>query len=218
MRYCAVADTILKMMLDSEPDQMTLPGGEEAKDFQKSLPCRPRNWYWVWLISQLLVGTGYATAFVVSFQTPTIGLGCRALSYTIWYIFSIFSWALLGIWQEPPNHVRTLAQIPNTLASLALFGVMMLQTTGGLNNCLCAASTFGSSNYGGYMDFEDGEFYHRAYEVRKVWALATAFGLSGAVAPIVWFWIRWRDDSDLWEVDEDGEPDVIDGIDLQWLI
>ncbi|KAK5090181.1 hypothetical protein LTR05_000351 [Lithohypha guttulata] len=196
MRYCAVADTVLDLKLDRKtPRSIDLPGDSEAVHFREALPNRPQEWYLVWLVSQFLVGAGYATAFVVSFKTPTIGLGCRTLSYTTWYLLSFFSWLFLGIWQEPPKY-----------------------TIGGLNNCRCKSSTFGSSGYGGYMDFENGEFYHQAYAVQEVWALATTFGLLIAGCAILYFGRRWSRDSDLWRVDEAFEPPVVEGVDLLWLI
>ncbi|KAK5076407.1 hypothetical protein LTR51_002089 [Lithohypha guttulata] len=219
MRYCAVADTVLDLILHRKiPRLNDLPGDFEAYHFREALPNRPQEWYLVWLVSQFLVGAGYATAFVVSFKTPTIGLGCRTLSYTTWYLLSFFSWLFLGIWQEPPKYVRVFAWIPNALATLALFSIMLLQTIGGLNNCRCKSSTFGSFDYGGYMDFENGEFYHRAYAVQEVWALATTFGLLIAGCAILYFGRRWSRDSDLWSVDEAFEPPVVEGVDLLWLI
>lgn len=219
MRYCAVADTVLNLLLDRPKPQFDhLPGEFEAHAFRVMLPSRPKKWYAIWLASQLIVGMGYATAFVVSFQTPTIGLGCCTLAYTIWYLLSFFSWVFLGIWQEPPRLVRIFSWIPNGLACMALFGIMLLQTTGGLNRCVCKSSTFGTSYFGGYMDFENGEFYHRAFEVQKVWALATVFGVLSAASASSWFWLRWRRDSALWKVDEAYQPHVVEGLDMSWLI
>lgn len=219
MRYCAVADTVLNLVLDrQDPTLDQLPGEFEAHGFRVMLPNRPKKWYLIWLLSQFLVGIGYGTAFLVSFQTPTIGLGCRTLSYTIWYLLSFFSWVFLGIWQEPPRIVRIFSWIPNALACLALFGIMLLQTTGGLNNCICKSSTFGTSYFGGYMDFENGEFYHRAFEVQEVWALATVFGVVSAAGASWWFWLRWRHDAALWKVDEASQLPVVDGLDMSWLI
>ncbi|KAJ9663651.1 hypothetical protein H2198_000663 [Neophaeococcomyces mojaviensis] len=218
MRYCGVASTILQMISHPNKARMHLPGKKEANKFQEDLPNPPLNWYWVWLVSQLIVGTSYASAFGISFYNPTIGLGCRTFAYTVWYILSFSSWLLLGICKEPQPFVRVFACIPNALASLSLFIIMFLQTIGGLNNCVCKSSTFGTSSYGGYMDFMNTEFNHDAYALRKIWGIATAFGLTGSVCPIVWFWIRWRRDSHLWAFDEKHRPGVLDGVDLQWLI
>jgi len=44
------------------------------------------------------------------------------------------------------------------LATLALLAIMMLQVSGGLNNCVCRSSIFGGLAYGGYMILEDGPY------------------------------------------------------------
>lgn len=217
MRYCAVTDTVLQLILDPRRPHLKLPSESDALKFRVRLPRRPYAWYITWIVSQVLLAVAYSSAFVVSFMTPTIGLGCRSLLYTIWYLFSFFSWVLLGIFQEPPQFWRRLAWIPNALATLFLFSIMFLQVTGALNTCVCKTSVFGARGWGGYMDFENAQFYHEAFGVKKVWATATGFGVGSCTFAISWFWRRWSKDSGLWRVTESTNNTLVDGVDLEWL-
>lgn len=217
LRYCAVTDTVLDLIKDPKRPHLPLPDSKDARNFRERLTTRPKPWYVIWLASQFLVAVGFGTAFTVSFKTPTMGLGCRSLAYLIWYLMSLFSWVFLGIFQEPPRVVRYFAWLPNALSTMTLFSIMLLQVTGGLNSCVCKSSTFGSRAYGGYMDFENAQFYHQAYEVRTVWGMATGFGLGVCTPAIGLFWKRWSRDSSLWRVSEGTSINVADGVSLHWL-
>lgn len=217
LRYCAVTDTVLEFVKNPRTRHLRLPNESDAKRFRTRLTSRPFAWYITWVTSQTIVGAAYGTAFVVSFMTPTIGLGCRSLCYTIWYLLSFVSWLFLGIFQEPPQIVRYFAWIPNALATTFLFAIMLLQVIGGLNTCACKSSSFGSSAYGGYMDFENAQFYHQAYNVEVVWATATACGIASCTFALAWFWRRWSKDSSLWRVTESANHRLVDGLNLDWL-
>jgi hypothetical protein len=55
------------------------------------------------------------------------------------------------------------------------------------------------------MDFENAAFYKAAYPVVTWWAVGSAIGPFGAVAPIAWTLRRWSKSSELWKVEEDPE-------------
>lgn len=219
LRYCAVADTVLDMRQDREKNSVRdLPNATDAEEFRLSLTIRPIGWYVVWSFSQLLVGLAYATAFIVSFETPTKGLGCRSFAYTLWYGISVASWLFILFCQEPPFALRFVSWFSNAAATLALFTIMGLQVFGALNMCYCKSSKMHpSSAWGGYMDFENAAFYSKAYDVRTVWGWATGIGSFNCLFGIFFFCRRYSQDTGLWRVNEESEQDVIKGVDLHWL-
>jgi len=52
-------------------------------------------WYIVAFTSQFLVWVAILSAFVVSYTAPTLGLGCRTLTYLVFGVFSSVSWFLM---------------------------------------------------------------------------------------------------------------------------
>jgi hypothetical protein len=218
LRYCGVANAVLSKIANfEEPDHLLLKLNSDH-DFEDKLTTRPWSWWFIWILSQILVTIAFATAFVVSFNTPTIGLGCRSLLYLIWFLVSSVAWAILGCRQEPNQLLRAISWTMNAFAACALFLIMGFQTTNGLNRCLCKASVF-ATGYGGWMDFENGSFYHEAYHVQIYWGLATALGfVFGVLLPIAWAIRRWSKSDSLWKTKENSLPADMQGLELNWLI
>lgn len=96
--------------------------------------------------------------------------------------------------------------------------------TNGLNNCLCKSSIFGTSSYGGYLDFETAQFYKDHFHVVRYWAPAAAFGMFSALSAILWALRKWSVSDSLWHAQEDPkkpaeQDDRNDGrVSLDWLI
>ena len=97
---------------------------------------------------------------------------------------------------------------------------MMLQTTGGLNNCYCKASLLGASTFGGYTDLQNAQFYKVAFHVIRTWGPAAAVGMAGCLGCIAWNLRCWMKTSSLWASNEDPKVgmDGGDGVDMSWLI
>lgn len=169
-------------------------------------------------MSQGVVTVAFTMAFMVSFNTPTIALGCRSLLYLIWYLLSNISWVILGFWQEPWRSLRVTSWVSNATAACCLFFIMGMQLTNGLNRCVCKGSVFfGTGTYGGYMDFENGSFYRQMYRVQIYWSIAAALGFAGCVVPIAWAVRRWGKSSNLWKTSEDSLPEDMSGMRMDWL-
>ncbi|KPI43622.1 uncharacterized protein AB675_6994 [Cyphellophora attinorum] len=220
LRYCGIVNGVLDKIKYEDEKHLRLAdltANATPNSFEACIRSRPRSWYIIWLLSQAIVIMAFSMAFEVSFNTPTIGFGCRSLAYFIWFLVSSVSWVILGIWQEPSDLLRCISWFTNGFSALALFTIMMLQLTNGLNSCLCKVSVFGSRTYGGYMDFENGEFYHRHYHVQKYWIPASVFGLLSCSAPIFWAVRRWSKSSSLWKVSEDLLLEQMEGLKLDWL-
>ena len=217
MRYCAVTDTVLDMIGNKTSTEMPLPGPDQATILQTNLPKRSPAWYGVWVLSGLIVTLAFGMAFLVSYKTPTVGLGCRSLAYMVWYLTSSISWVLLFFCQEPHRVVRYISQVANALAAVFLWAIMLLQVLNGMNNCFCKSSAFETGLSNGYMDFESGPFYQVAYDVVLTWGVATGFGLAGCFSVLFWLFRRYDGDKKLWRVKEQAEMRVLEGVSLEWL-
>lgn len=220
LRYCGVTDTVLDKIANRGKAPINLLAFADMADFQrfqKSLTTRPTGWYVIWIISQFVVSTSFGMAFMVSFNTPTVGLGCRSLMYVIWYALTLPSWILLGIQQEPWVSIRKAMMVPNALAVVMIAGIMIVHAIGGLNNCTCKSSVFGPSSYGGYMDFENGQFYQEHYDVRVWWGIGTGVGGAVLVLSLAWLAWKWHKASGLWKVTGDTKLTVSEDMPLEWL-
>lgn len=238
LRYCGVTDTVLHYITESvaRRTQIALPqitnqtttslnprtpGVESFDKFQKSLKTRPPQWYGVWIVSQLIVMACFGMAFMVSFNTPTVGFGCRSMIYLTWYSLTIPSSISLLFQQEPVKALRILMMLPNTLSVLAVFTIMLVQTMNGFNNCTCKTSIFGAKRgptSGGYMDFQNAAFYSDHYNVRLFWGVATGVGGGMLVASLLWLAWRWQKSSALWKVIEDHVVVIHEDIPLDIII
>lgn len=215
IRYCAVTDTVLSIA-EEEYRMHRLPSEEDANVFNRRLTKRPPMWWVVWSFSFFVVSLGFVTAMAITYRTVPVGIGCRCLSYIIWYVPSILSWALLGFYQEPGPRARALMWIANTFATMVLTAIMFLQVVDGLNNCWCKSVTWGLNP--GYMDFQDGKWYQFSHHVREIWAISTGLGLLVPVCAIVWLTWRYKQYKSLWNVDEDKKIRRLPDVNYDWLL
>ncbi|KIW74647.1 hypothetical protein Z517_11417 [Fonsecaea pedrosoi CBS 271.37] len=216
LRYCGVANAAL-MQYEHAGDDLDSLNLDDPAGFEAELTKRPYSWFIIWVCSEVIVGVSFGMAFMVSFNTPTIGLGCRSGLYSIWYILSSLSWLVLLAIQEPWRWLQLLMLLPNLLAVLSLFVITLSQVLGLLNGCLCKSSTFGSSAFGGYMDFEGSLFYRKAYDVTVFWATAAGIGFLTSFTVIAWAMRRWSKSSPLWRIQENGGPEAGSDISLEWI-
>ncbi|OQV06437.1 hypothetical protein CLAIMM_10999 [Cladophialophora immunda] len=216
LRYCGVANAALLQYerTRGDPNLLNL---DDLASFEKQLTRRPYSWFIIWAFSEMIVGISFGMAFMVSFNTPTRGLGCRSGLYSIWYIISSLSWLVLLAIQEPWRWLQKLMLLPNFLAVLLLFLITLFQVLGLLNGCLCKSSTFGSSAFGGYMDFQNAIFYRKAYNVTVYWGTAAALGFFTSFVVIAWAMRRWSKSSPLWRIQENGSPEPGSNIPLEWI-
>jgi hypothetical protein len=89
-----------------------------------------------------------------------------------------------------------------------------------MNNCFCKASMFNRPLFGGYVDFENAEFYRENFNVQTYWGISTAIGGLIPFAGVFVAWIWWFTCKHLWSANErlEGElPTIRRSIDMQWL-
>jgi hypothetical protein len=131
---------------------------DRHKIFSTKCVTKPGAWVRRWICGLVVQSIAVWMAFMVAFNTPTVGLGCRSLMYLIYFCLSFIPWLLAGIPQDTLRSLsRYLLQFTrtlNVLAVLLLFLIMIFQVFGVLNSCFCNA-TFGSKANGSYVMFEN---------------------------------------------------------------
>jgi len=178
-----------------------------------STKCVTKPWAWVrrWICGLVVQSIAVWMAFMVAFNTPAVGLGCRSLMYLIYFCLSFIPWLLAGIPQDTLRSLsRYLLQFTrtlNVLAVLLLFLIMIFQVLGVLNNCFCNA-TFGSKAYGRYVMFENAQYYKENFNVQVFWGSATAVGLLSSLVMLFWAVLRWLRCKELWKQGEDHEVEL----------
>ena len=89
---------------------------------------KPRAWYVVSMSSFLLVWCAIMSAFVVSFNSPTVGFGCRTFVYLLFGAFSSVSWCI-QFSKRPPEWALWISYIFNALAIMTLLVVVIFQAS-----------------------------------------------------------------------------------------
>ncbi|KAI9849178.1 MAG: hypothetical protein M1837_005408 [Sclerophora amabilis] len=161
--------------------------------------------------AMLIVGCATAGALVISYNTPTVGFGCRTLGNVVFGLvvavcFMLECLGLALVDPEDPRHLRTISNCLRVfittlevLNTLFLFGILLAQTTGIYNTCLCRASKFGG--HGGYSYFVEGvEVFRRDFAVAKYWITATVLGTLPLFV-ICYATYEWLTQSFLWAED-----------------
>ncbi|KAK5657139.1 hypothetical protein OQA88_3196 [Cercophora sp. LCS_1] len=169
------------------------------------------SWIFYSLISLGMVWLQVGMAFIISYHTPTVGLGCRSLSFTIYGGLTTVTWLIsfltLGVFGHHlgrfhlPRGLSWAAHVFNMVALLGAAAIIGFQLTGGMNNCFCKSSVF-AAPLGGYMDFEGTDFYKAYFNVERYWGIGTAFGAIAPFAACFWAIATWWGIGDLWTAPE----------------
>ena len=166
-------------------------------------------WHMVYAI--LIVALGAIGAIVISYNTPTVGLGCRSAGYMIFGILAsmgllleMLGWALhrygkpregFGTMVNLLRLVITVFEIVNTAW---LVYILTAQTVGIYNSCECRASRWGGG--AGYVDFESDDNYKKNYLIKPYWIAGTVLGGLPLLA-ILYAVYEWCTQSFLWSID-----------------
>lgn len=167
----------------------------------------------VWeIFSALAIVAGTISgAFVISFRTPTVGLGCRAGGYVIFgsialglFTFELLAWFVMSkmdirVTETPDNQGTRWPTILNGVFRLGelvntawLVYIVAAQTVGGYQTCSCQLSTW--SRWGGYLDFETNE---RASGVQAYWITGAVLSASIMFIAISFLVAEWCEQSHL---------------------
>ncbi|EWZ00141.1 hypothetical protein FOYG_00033 [Fusarium oxysporum NRRL 32931] len=219
IKFCGLPHALLEASATVDFHTETNLSGCADRAANRLKGWKPKAWYVVAVLSFLLVWCAIMSAFVVSFTAPTIGLGCRSLTYLLFGAFSSVSW-VIQFSKRPPQWALWVSYISNTLAILTLLVVIVFQVTGVASNCYCKSSALNAPLLGGYLDFEGPAFYRDHFNVLQYWAAAAVIGGSVPTIPFIvalFWWLKCRH---LWQANEGWQPQGPRGIpaDTRWLL
>lgn len=214
---------------NSTRDWLHIPGIQKrlvrGPGKQVSLLHFDRHDFWEILSAFLIVIGTIFGAFVVSFRTPTIGMGCRTGGYVIFGTIAagIFSLELLtwrfvvtptrielnGIGGQIGNESRKqkerlIAKLDwifrfCELANTAwLIYIVMAQTVGSYRSCVCQAATWGGQ--GGYINTTDA-VYTDGGKVAASWITGVSLSCLIMLTAIAFLVVEWCEQSHLSSVD-----------------
>ena len=182
---------------------------EDARTSFVKGPEEPSDPFWfdfreIWqILASVLVVVGSAGgAYIISYFTPTVGLGCRSGGYMIFVVIALGLLAIemISWWIVASTVIRRRLEVyffrPAELTNAAwLIYIVIAQTFGSYNNCKCKASTWGGR--GGYVVFKNDatvkdDYFALVLGLQYYWGIGT--GVSGLVmlasfAFIVYSWM-----------------------------
>ncbi|KAK4643897.1 hypothetical protein QC761_300030 [Podospora bellae-mahoneyi] len=219
MGYHGLAFSVVHSVYDSHGTDRRMRSIQEIVEHTRVRLGGPRPWAW-WrmaFISLTIVWLFAGMAFMISYNTPTVGFACRSGSYTVYGLLTFGSWflSLLPCYKHPDNWMRAVAHAFNGLALLTLLLIIFASFSGIFNNCIC------KGGLAGYLDFESAEFYRNPnhFNVYKWWmagAIVGALPITFSLLRAAWLLIRLKP---LWQASEQHNPHVRNpGVDMIWLV
>lgn len=167
--------------------------------------------FWEIISSLIIVAGTISGAFVISFRTPTVGLGCRAGGYSIFGINAtgLFTFELLAWFAMSKMNIKNISnfendqlKLPRVLNRILRLGelvntawllyIVAAQTFGSYRTCNCQMSTWG--HWGGYMDFTVNE---RAPGVQPYWITGALLSSTIMFVAISFLVAEWCEQSHL---------------------
>lgn len=160
---------------------------------------------WEILCSVIIVGTSVFGAFILSYFTPTVGLGCRSGGYLVFFIFALAAFSAEStIWWGMPTDSPTrkrlgylldIIEVTNTCWLIYILGA---QTFGLYRTCSCWSSNWARG--GGYINFETTQFY-KDHGILVYWSAGTVLSCTVMGFGFLYIVAGWCTQSHLWTVD-----------------
>ena len=157
---------------------------------------------WEILASIILVDGTIAGAFIISYLTPTVGLGCRSGGYMIFIVLTgALATAEFLVWltTSPTSSIRRTVNrffpVFELISAGWLFYIVMAQILGSYQTCVCMASVWAGK--GGYVIL-DSSAVGDSPEVLRYWGAGVVVScaiMGGAFAFIV---VEWCEQSHLY--------------------
>jgi hypothetical protein len=181
---------------------------------------------WQLLAALLVVGPATFGAFTASYNTPPIGIGCRAGGFMLFSVLAFGGYMIdmLGSWLHhlPPGRPRGAPQAPATppakaaaravrvaltvlevLTSSFLLMHLLGQTFLLYQTCFCRASMWTGrirGGPGGYIDFEEDDYYRQHFALCPFWHAGTVLGCAPLVV-VLYAVAEWCMQSHLWSIE-----------------
>ncbi|KAI9747892.1 MAG: hypothetical protein M1815_003801 [Lichina confinis] len=159
------------------------------------------DWRELWQIlgAVLVVGGAIAGSFVISFLTPTVGLGCRSGGYMIYMVLAgALLLAELVVWWATwrGSRIRATAlkvfPVAEFVSTAWLLYIVSAQTIGSHKTCACMGSTW--AGQGGYINLDTSEV-NTSESVRGYWGVGTALSCAVMGAAFAFVVAEWCEQS-----------------------
>ncbi|KAK6354416.1 hypothetical protein TWF730_008822 [Orbilia blumenaviensis] len=186
------------------------------------------KWEFVHMLAAwLTIGMSVLGAWYISYNTPTVGLGCRSFSYAMFLVCctltGLVEFSLYPIIYRPVKKKHTgdslveegfigylqskrfRGRMNGVLAGLEVISTIVLlitifmQTTGGFQYFWCRASLFGSR--GGYIIFDTVVFINRFFDAIMYWTIGIVVSSIVPGVGTIWALREWLTQSFLWSSD-----------------
>ncbi|KAI9892500.1 MAG: hypothetical protein M1814_001457 [Vezdaea aestivalis] len=168
---------------------------------------------WQGFLAWLVVFMSTTSAFVLSFNEPTVGVGCRSGGYFVFGLIAAIAWLLeMGGWAIDRLitrskwilfYLRVLLTIFEIFNAIWLVTSIMRQTFGSYNTCDCKSSIW-MAGQGGYTDFTlTSKDYKSLYDVSRAWYASTVTGMLPLLL-IIYIVYEWCVQSFLWTENYDA--------------
>lgn len=118
--YHGLAYAVLVSMYDSAKDNRRVQPLKVIVDQTlRHLYHRPGSWWWIASVSLAVVWLQIGMAFMLSYNIPTVGIGCRAASYLVYGVLCTLPWVL---------HLAPNFKSPSAACKSAVFALCILAT------------------------------------------------------------------------------------------
>ncbi|KAK4208580.1 hypothetical protein QBC37DRAFT_475951 [Rhypophila decipiens] len=202
--YCGLAHAVVNSVYDSHSDTRQIrPIASIVQEVRLELSGhRAKSWRVMSLVSMALVWLEIGMAYMISYNTPTVGFGCRSGSYIVYGVLSSIPWVLHSLpgFKHPSFRQRVWIHFFNGLGLLSLFFIIFAQFSGVFNNCFC------KSGVSGFMDFANSDFYREHFDVNKYWTGAAIVGALPMVGSFLSSIILLMRLKPLWQASEQQIP------------
>lgn len=173
-------------------------------------PCRPHNLHarfdlrevWQIAAATATVGCSVFGPFIISYFTPTVGLGCRSGGYLVFFVIAVADLLLESVaWRALSPLPRGIGYALDALEAANtgwLVYILAAQTFGLYQTCTCWASTWGLG--GGYINFGTAAYY-KAHIIAVYWTTGTVLSSLAMAAGFAYVVAEWCTQSHMWTED-----------------
>ena len=158
------------------------------------------HWCWQALTSIAIVGGNIASGFIISFYTPTVGLGCRSGSYLIFAVIALAAGGIEAfVERTTARNNPLLREIGWILLGMEVVNTFWLlwsaiaQTFGLYETCRCLASVWGPG--GGYINFDEHLDRETSHTVYIYWGISIALANLALLFGLAHIVIQWCEQS-----------------------
>lgn len=165
------------------------------------------SWRALWqvIVAIIIVCGTVGSAFIISYFTPTVGMGCRTGSYMIFAVLALFLLLVeMGSWRWTHTHPRGKVWLSRGLLVIEVTNaiwvvwIALAQVTGAYRTCACQSSTWGYG--GGYINLHTTR-HNPAPQTTIYWLAGTSTTCFILVCSIFFIVQQWCEQSHISTLD-----------------